>query len=249
VLEELPPIEEMREWCALTDMDRVYYAQAVTEKNFNVMRRVSFLQGDLETSSKALRLLEICKDAKEDGRKVIIYSFFRETIDKVQQLLGEECIGVITGSTEIPARQGMIDKLKDAPAGSVLVCQIQAGGTGLNIQVASVVIFCEPQIKPSLTNQAISRVYRMGQVRNVLIYHLLCENTVDEAMVMMLERKQQEFDAYADESALANALDELVDKDWIQKLIEAENEKYGEGSDEADASVITMEKADLDKEG
>jgi superfamily II DNA or RNA helicase len=249
VLEELPPIEEMREWCALTDMDRVYYAQAVTEKNFNVMRRVSFLQGDLESSSKALRLLEICKDAKEDGRKVIIYSFFRETIDKVQQLLGEDCIGVITGNTEIPARQGMIDKLKDAPAGSVLVCQIQAGGTGLNIQVASVVIFCEPQIKPSLTNQAISRVYRMGQVRNVLIYHLLCENTVDEAMVMMLERKQQEFDAYADESALANALDELVDKDWIQKLIEAENEKYGEGSDEADASVITMEKADLDKEG
>ena len=233
VLEELPPIEEMREWCVLTDVDRVYYAQAVTEKNFNVMRRVSFLQSDLETSSKALRLLEICKDAKEDGRKVIIYSFFRETIDKIQQMLGEDCIGVITGSTEIPARQGMIDKLTEAPAGNVLVCQIQAGGTGLNIQTASVVIFCEPQMKPSLTNQAISRVYRMGQVRNVLVYHLLCENTVDEAMVMMLERKQQEFDAYADESALANALDELVDKDWIQKLIEAENAKYGEGTDES----------------
>ena len=127
----------------------------------------------------------------------------------------------------------MIDKLTDAQAGYVLVCQIQAGGTGLNIQTASVVIFCEPQMKPSLTNQAISRVYRMGQVRNVLVYHLLCENTVDEAMVMMLERKQQEFDAYADESALANALDELVDKDWIQKLIEAENAKYGEGTDES----------------
>jgi SNF2 family DNA or RNA helicase len=88
------------------------------------------------------------------------------------------------------------------------------------------VVFCEPQIKPSLTNQAISRVYRMGQVRNVLVYHLLCENTVDESMVMMLERKQQEFDVFADESALADALDQLVDKDWIQKLIEEENRKY-----------------------
>lgn len=225
VLEELPPIEEMQEWCALTREDRAEYARAVTEKSFNAMRRISFLQDDLETSSKAMRLLEICRDAMEDGRKIVIYSFFRETIEKVQTLLEDVCVGVITGSTEIPKRQGLIDRLSKAPAGSVLICQIQAGGTGLNVQTASVVIFCEPQIKPSLTNQAIARVYRMGQVRNVLVYHLLCENTVDESMVMMLEQKQKEFDVYADESALAEALDNLVDKDWIQKLIEEENRK------------------------
>lgn len=226
VLEELPPIEEMQEWCELTPEDRAEYVRAVEAKSFNSMRRVAFLWEDAETSSKARRLLEICHDAMEDGRKMVIYSFFRETIDKVEALLGERCIGTITGSTEVTQRQDVIDRLTHAPAGSAVICQIQAGGTGLNVQSASVVIFCEPQIKPSLTNQAISRVYRMGQVRNVLVYHLLCENTVDESMVMMLERKQQEFDVFADESALADALDQLVDKDWIQRLIEEENRKY-----------------------
>jgi len=226
VLQELPPIEEMQEWCELTEQDREGYARVIAQKSFNGMRRVSFLQPDLETSSKAMRLLEICRDAMEDGRKIVIYSFFLETIEKVKTLLGEQCVGVITGSTEITQRQGMIDLLAKSPAGSVLICQIQAGGTGLNVQTASVVIFCEPQIKPSLTNQAIARVYRMGQVRNVLVYHLLCDNTIDEAMVLLLEQKQKEFDVFADESALAQALDELVDKDWIQKLIERENQKY-----------------------
>ena len=229
VLEEMPPIEEMQEWCELTTEDREDYVDAVVAKSFNSMRRVAFLREKLETSSKARRLLEICNDAMEDGRKIVIYSFFRETIDKVETLLGERCIGTITGSTEVTQRQEVIDRLTHAPAGSAVICQIQAGGTGLNVQSASVVVFCEPQIKPSLTNQAISRVYRMGQVRNVLVYHLLCENTVDESMVMMLERKQQEFDVFADESALADALDQLVDKDWIQRLIEEENRKYLDG--------------------
>ena len=226
VLEELPPIEEKQEWCEMTTVDREAYRSAVADRDFNDMRRVSFMGSDVGASAKVTRLLEICRDAMEDGRKIVIFSFFRETIDKVQALLGEQCVGSITGSTEVSQRQIVIDRLSNAKPGSALVCQIQAGGTGLNIQAASVVIFCEPQIKPSLTNQAISRVYRMGQVRNVLVYHLLCENTVDESMVQMLERKQKEFDAYADESAIADALDQLVDKDWIQSLIEAENRKY-----------------------
>lgn len=56
-----------------------------------------------------------------------------------------------------------------------------AGGVGLNIQAASLVIFCEPQLKPSTETQAISRAYRMGQTRSVLVHRLLTEDTVDEA--------------------------------------------------------------------
>ena len=106
------------------------------------------------------------------------------------------------------------------------MCQVQSGGTGLNIQAASVVIFCEPQIKPSLTNQAISRVYRMGQVHNVLVYHLLCEDTIDEAMLIRLSEKQSEFDTYADKSVMAEATDNLLDREWIRQFIDKEREKY-----------------------
>ena len=108
----------------------------------------------------------------------------------------------------------------------MLVCQVQAGGTGLNIQAAGIVIFCEPQIKPSLTWQALSRVYRMGQVQNVLVYHLLCENTVDEAVREILARKEEEFDLFAQESSIADAADGLTEKEWIADIVEAERRKY-----------------------
>ena len=226
VLEELPPIQEEQEWCAMTSEDRSAYAEKVADRNFTGMRRVSFLQDHMAQSSKAKRLLEIAEEALSEGRKMVIYSFFRETAAKVTTLLQDRVIGCISGDTDIAERQRLIDRFTAAPDGSILVCQVQAGGTGLNIQAASIAVFCEPQIKPSLTNQAISRLYRMGQVRNVLVFHLLCEDTVDEAVMRILERKQQEFDTFADESVMADALRDIIDNDWIRDFIEEERQKY-----------------------
>lgn len=73
-------------------------------------------------------------------------------------------------------------------------------------------IICEPQFKPSIENQAVSRAYRMGQTRSVLIYRLLCEDTLDEKITAMLENKQAIFDAFADKSVAANESLELDDK-------------------------------------
>ncbi len=226
VLKELPEIDQELEWCSLTDIDRNNYRDAILNGNFSDMRRVSFLQDDMATSSKCMRLMELLELAESEGRKVIIYSFFRETIYKVSALLGDRCIGVISGDTKMSTRQLLVDKLSDAPGGSVLVSQIIAGGVGLNIQAASIVVFCEPQIKPSLESQALSRVYRMGQVRNVLVYKLLCPDTIDDDMMLILEEKQVEFDKYADESVVAGAYDNIMDKEWITKAIEKERQKY-----------------------
>ena len=60
----------------------------------------------------------------------------------------------------------------------------------------------------------------------MLVYHLLCENTVDEAVRKLLESKQEEFDLFADESALADAADNLLDREWIRKFIEEEHRRY-----------------------
>ncbi len=117
----------------------------------------------------------------------------------------------------------------NAPAGTILPAQIQSGGTGLNIQSASVVVICEPQYKPSIENQAISRSYRMGQARNVLVYRLLCEDSIDERILTLLERKQAEFDAFADKSVAAKEIIELDDKtlgDIINEEIDRINAKH-----------------------
>ena len=131
---------------------------------------------------------------------------------KVGTLLGDRCYGPINGSVSPQRRQEIIDEFDKAPAGSVLAAQIQAGGTGLNIQSASVVIICEPQFKPSIENQAISRAYRMGQTRNVLVYRLLCDDTVDEKITDLLESKQEIFDGFADQSVVAGESAELDEK-------------------------------------
>ena len=133
---------------------------------------------------------------------------------------------MITGDVPFDRRQALIDRFSREDSAGVLVCQIQAGGTGLNIQAASIVIFCEPQIKPSLEKQALSRVYRMGQVRNVLVYRLLCADSVDEAIVRRLREKEEEFDAFADRSVMAQATEDLLDREWIRDYIEEENRKY-----------------------
>ena len=226
VLPELPPMTEEEEWCSMTAEDRAAYIEQVEKQQFMAMRRVSFLQEELAFSAKACRLKELCEAACDEGRKVVVYSYFLETIRKAAQIIPGAVLGTITGSIPVAERQRIIDQFTDAPGGAVLICQIQAGGTGLNLQAASVVVFCEPQIKPSLTKQALSRVYRMGQVQNVLVCHLLCENTVDEAVRELTAGKQAEFDLFAEESALAEAAEFTPDREWIRNLIEKERQKY-----------------------
>ena len=230
VLTELPELIESREWCTLTRNEETFYEQAVLSKNYAEARRVSWNVDDLKDSSKAARLLELIDEVKSDGRKVIVFSFFRDTLRKVSMLLGDLCMNPINGSVTPQRRQEIIDEFDKAPAGTVLVAQIQAGGTGLNIQSASVVILCEPQFKPSIENQAISRAYRMGQTRNVLVYRLLCENTVDEKIMSTLESKQAIFDAFADKSMAAMAscdLDERTLGNIIEEEIDRINAKNG----------------------
>jgi SNF2 family DNA or RNA helicase len=165
-------------------------------------------------------LLEIIEEAKAEDRKVLVFSFFLDTIRTIGGLLGARCYGPINGSVPPPRRQEIIDAFDKAPAGSVLLAQIQSGGTGLNIQSASVVVICEPQFKPSIESQAISRAYRMGQARNVLVYRLLCANTIDERITELLEYKQEIFDAFADKSVAAEKSE--------SHNIEVDEKKFGQ---------------------
>lgn len=233
VLTELPELLETKEWCVLGDLEEREYENAVLSKNYNAARRVSWHVDDMNESGKAKRMMEIIEEAKSEDRKIIVFSFFLDTIQKVAQMLGDSCSEPINGSVSPARRQEIIDEFNKAPAGQVLAAQIIAGGTGLNIQAASVVILCEPQLKPSIENQAISRAYRMGQARNVLVYRLLADDTIDEKITNLLAEKQTIFDAFADKSAAAESAESDVEIDAaslgniIQEEIDRINAKKG----------------------
>lgn len=93
----------------------------------------------------------------------------------------------------------------------MLLSQIQAGGVGLNMQSASVVIICEPQIKPTMEHQAVARAHRMGQIRTVQVHRLLVADSVDERMLDILARKERLFDLYARRSDVAETTPDAVD--------------------------------------
>ena len=93
------------------------------------------------------------------------------------------------------------------------------------MQAASVVIICEPQIKPTIEHQAVTRAHRMGQVRPVQVHRLLATGGVDERMVRMLEKKTRLFDAYARRSAVAESTPDAVDlsdTDLARRIVEEE---------------------------
>ena len=224
VLTELPDLIEKEQWCELGSAEQSIYREAVESGNLMAIRQVSWQVPDLKDSSKAMRLLEICENAKEQGRKVIVFSFFRNTLEKVCTLLGDRCSQIISGDISPAVRQQIVDEFNAAEAGVVLVSQVQAGGTGLNIQAASVVVFCEPQLTPAIENQAIARAYRMGQTRDVLVYRLLADETIDERMLEILSAKQKEFDAFAEDSVIGD-LQMQSDTSWLTKLVQEEQKR------------------------
>ena len=226
VLDELPERIDKDDWCRMSETDKGSYLEALLWRRWHDMRRVGWEHGNLGKSAKWQRLIEICEEAKASGSKVLVFSYYLHTLNSVAKMLGEDCGGVITGKVQASRRQEIIDEFSRSNK-TALVCQVSAGGVGLNIQAANIVIFCEPQIKPSMEEQAISRAYRMGQVRTVVVHRLLMAETVDERIEEILWEKRTEFDLYADKSQIGGESLGIIDTAAIARIIDEERERYG----------------------
>jgi len=208
VLSELPPRIETQEWVELEGEALDAYRSAVRAGNFMAMRRAAFVGPG---SAKLKRLEELVSEAASNGRKVVVFSYFLDVVRSVCESLGSRAVGPLTGSVPPTARQGLVDSFTARREPAVLVSQINAGGVGLNIQAASVVILCEPQWTPAIEEQAIARCHRMGQVRPVDVHRLLCENSVDQRMLDILGAKSALFDEYARRSEIKEVSPDAVD--------------------------------------
>lgn len=209
VLKELPELVAVDEWVEFTKADRQVYRDAVEAGHIMYVRQAAYRAGP--ASAKAQRLVEIVDEARENGLKVLVFSYFREVLKTVDQALGERVVGQVTGDTTPAARLDLVDRFSRIDGHAVLLSQIDAGGTGLNVQAASVVILCEPQFKPSSEDQAIARAHRMGQNRKVRVYRLLAKDSVDDALLARLGAKARLFDRYARRSAVADSTASAVD--------------------------------------
>jgi SNF2 family DNA or RNA helicase len=240
VLAELPPRIETEEWVDFESDDLTAYRNAVASGNFMAMRQAAYAPGTVDGSSKLSRLVEIVEEVATGDRKAVVFSYFRGVLDTVTSNLDSLAMGPLTGSVPPVQRQKLVDEFSARRGPAVLVSQIQAGGVGLNIQAASVVILTEPQWKPSTEDQAIARCHRMGQSRPVDVHRLLAENSVDERMLEILATKAVLFDEYVRKSALKELSPDSVDvsdleatKDVVsqaeaeRRIIEIERRRLG----------------------
>ncbi len=230
VLSELPDLVEKKEWLEFTDNERDAYVNALSEHAFQEMRRVAFT-ADPSRSSKLERLYQIVEEAHANSHNVVIFSYFLDVLAAVANRLGNRVIGTITGATSADGRQALADALSESDTPGVLLSQIVAGGVGMNLQAASVVILCEPQVKPALENQAVKRAHRMGQVRTVQVHRLLTEDSLDERMLQMLDRKSEIFAAFAAQSDVAAASPDAIDiteNDLVKQVLADEQKRYAE---------------------
>lgn len=226
VLDELPQKIETDDWIPMSDADIAAYRAAVEDRNFAAMRQAAMLSG--RSSAKMRRLIEIVREAEENNRRVIVFSQFRATLDAVAAAMPGTVFGPLTGSVPAHARQQMVDRFSAARHGAVLVSQIVAGGVGLNVQAASVVVICEPQLKPSAEWQAIARAHRMGQLDVVQVHRLLSEEGVDRRVRQILARKARLFDEFARVSETAGSAPEAVDiseSEIARQIVEEERSR------------------------
>lgn len=237
VLKELPDIETVELWSRFSEVEQDYYDEAVSlgAAGLMKMRRAGFYGESPKDSEKMKQLIDICNEAKENGHKVLIFSYFKIVLRAIQEQTSDMTVDMISGEVSTNRRQEIIDEFTKADSGSVLLSQIEAGGVGLNIQTANIVILCEPQWKPSTENQAISRVYRMGQTRNVIVYKLLTEESIDETMLEILGTKIKLFTAYAHDSVVSDAFDQkqmiLPEEAVKSKVLEIEQERLKRASE------------------
>ncbi|MDR7304219.1 DEAD/DEAH box helicase [Haloactinomyces albus] len=242
VLTELPEKLELDDWVELGGADGRAYRDAVAGGNFMAARRAAYEPGTAKGSAKLERLVDIVTESAENGWKVVVFSYFLEVLETVRAAVGPAATQPLTGKLTPQAKQELVDDFTRREGHAVLPGQITAGGVGLNIQAASVVILAEPQLKPSTEEQAIARCHRMGQTRKVHVHRLMAKDTVDQRLQEVLEGKARLFDAYARHSAAKASEAAATDTDHLneqllhdeavpmeQRILQVERERLGIG--------------------
>ncbi len=140
-------------------------------------------------SAKLELLMEMLPEQLEEGRRILVFSQFTRMIALIEQELAARNIGYskLTGQTK--KRDEAIELFKRG-AVDVFLISLKAGGVGLNLTEADTVIIYDPWWNPAAESQAADRSHRIGQDKAVFVYKLITENTVEEKIIAMQERKR-----------------------------------------------------------
>ena len=155
-----------------------------------------FIKGYTEGSSKLEQCIEIIKDAIESGHKILLFSGYTAMFEIIEEELKKLDIKYfkLTGSTKVDERIKMVDEFNESKEVKLFLISLKAGGTGLNLTGADMVIHYDPWWNASAENQATDRAYRIGQKNNVQVYKLITKNSIEEKIYELQQKKSKLID-------------------------------------------------------
>ena len=150
-----------------------------------------FIEGYKDGSSKLDQCIEIIQDAITGGHKILLFSGYTSMFEIIEKELKKRNIVYfkLTGSTKVDDRIKLVDEFNENPEIKVFLISLKAGGTGLNLTGADMVIHYDPWWNVSTENQATDRAYRIGQKNNVQVYKLITKNSIEEKIYELQEKK------------------------------------------------------------
>ena len=178
-----------------------------------------FIKDYKDESSKLNQCVEIVSDAIEAGHKILLFSGYTSMFDILEQELKNKNIKYfkLTGSTKVDERISLVDEFNNNKDIKVFLISLKAGGTGLNLTGADMVIHYDPWWNQSAENQATDRAYRIGQKNNVQVYKLITSNSIEEKIYELQNKKAELIDNMLDnETSFVNKLS----RDEIMSLFE-----------------------------
>ena len=159
-----------------------------------------FIENYKGESSKLNQCVEIIEDAIESGHKILLFSGYTQMFPLIEKELNKRFIEYykLTGETKIDERIEMVNKFNKDPDVKIFLISLKAGGTGLNLTGADMVIHYDPWWNLSAENQATDRAYRIGQKNNVQVYKLITSNSIEEKIQELQEKKAKLIDDVLD---------------------------------------------------
>ncbi len=176
-------------------------------------------------SAKIDELLRIVEETKANGHKMLIFTTYKKALDLIIPKLNN--IGIssyyIDGSVSSKKRMELVDKFNNDDT-DVFIITLKAGGTGLNLTSATVVIHLDLWWNPQVENQATDRAHRIGQKNTVEVIRLITKGTIEERILELQNKKRKLAELLIDnENHTENSFSKLTEDD-IKMLLSMDNE-------------------------
>ena len=140
-------------------------------------------------SAKLEMLMEMLRELQTESRKVLVFSQFTSMLDLIAEELNKEGIRYVELRGDTNNREKPVHEFQNTDV-PVFLLSLKAGGTGLNLTAADVVIHYDPWWNPAAEDQATDRAHRIGQTKKVFVYKLVVKGSIEERMLQLQERKK-----------------------------------------------------------